>query len=108
MYNYGYNFTQPGNLNPYQQNQQNQNQLQKIRYVNSMEEVRNAYIDIDGSTTIFIDSSNNMIYTKQINMTDGTLMIKEYKQIEQMKNEEKYVTRQEFEELKNMLGGVEK
>jgi hypothetical protein len=43
----------------------------RIRPVSSIEEVRAASIDFDGSVFYFSDLANKRIYTKQINL-DGT------------------------------------
>lgn len=43
----------------------------RVRPVSSIDEVRAASIDFDGSVFYFPDLANKKIYTKQINM-DGT------------------------------------
>ena len=57
----------------YQPNGQNN----RIRPVSSIEEVRAALIDFDGSVFYFSDLANKRIYTKQINL-DGTAQLNMY------------------------------
>lgn len=76
----------------------------KGRPVTSLDEVRAASIEFDGSIFYFPDLANHCIYTKQIN-NDGTASINLYelKQIpvnniqQQNFNSSMYVTREEFE-----------
>lgn len=72
----------------------------KGRPVSSIEEVRAAQIDFDGSLFVFPDIANKRIYTKQINL-DGTasLNVYELKEIVVPKSEVDYVTKQEFEKV---------
>lgn len=74
----------------------------KGRPVSSIEEVRAAQIDFDGSLFVFPDIANKRIYTKQINL-DGTasLNIYELKEIVVPTNDinADYVTKQEFEDV---------
>ena len=87
----------------------------KGRPVSSLDEVRAASIDFDGSVFYFPDQGNKRIYTKQIN-PDGTAttLMYELKEIpmETSSNSENYVTRQEFEnaikELKQLSGATQK
>ena len=83
----------------------------KGRLVSSLEEVRAASIDFDGSIFYFPDLANKRIYTKQINI-DGTatILMYEMKDIPIEKNEsviapsvEKFVTREEFERVLTQL-----
>ena len=78
----------------------------KGRPVSSLEEVRAAQIDFDGSIFIFPDIANKRIYTKQINL-DGTASLNMYTLAEIPKIEDQYITRVEFnqtlEEIKNAL-----
>ena len=105
QYNYnaaGVNYMQP----------QVQNIGLKGRPVSSIEEVRAAQIDFDGSLFIFPDIANQRIYTKQINL-DGTASLKSYIiEQTQAKIPEEYVTKEEFErvilELKQSLVKEEK
>jgi uncharacterized membrane protein YcaP (DUF421 family) len=82
----------------------------KGRPVTSLDEVRAASIEFDGSIFYFPDLANHCIYTKQIN-NDGTASINLYelKQIpvnniqSQNVNSSLYVTREEFESVINKL-----
>lgn len=69
----------------------------KCRPVSSIEEVRAAQIDLDGSLFVFPDIANQKIYTKQIN-PDGTAALNTYTlTIDVPKVEPQYVTREELE-----------
>lgn len=72
----------------------------KGRPVSSIEEAKAASIDFDGSIFYFPDIANKRIYTKQVNM-DGTstLNVYEYKDMPVPQ----YVTREEFNQLKEMI-----
>ena len=79
----------------------------RIRPVSSIEEVRAASIDFDGSVFYFSDLANKKIYTKQINL-DGTAQINMYelKEIPILETKPSFdtsmfVTRNEFEEALN-------
>ena len=79
----------------------------RVRPVSSIDEVRAASIDFDGSVFYFPDLANRCIYTKQINL-DGTatLLMYELKEIP-VAEQPNFVTREEFEntitQLKNLL-----
>ena len=103
------------NYNVYQTQQQvrlpyGDPNILKGRPVTSIDEVRAAPIDFDGSIFYFPDMTNNRIYTKQINM-DGTASFKLYElkaiPIEQTPNMSNFITREEFEnalaQIKNAL-----
>ena len=92
-----------GNTRPvYQPNGWNN----RIRPVSSIEEVRAASIDFDGSVFYFSDLANKRIYTKQINL-DGTAQLNMYELKETPIMEQpivdtsKFVTRGEFDEAMN-------
>lgn len=106
------------NYNYYPQNQQQVSQQSynpylrqappqtglKGRPISSLEEVRAASIDFDGSIFYFPDLANKRIYTKQINI-DGTASLNMY-ELKEMKDEavvlpsvEKFVTRDELEQV---------
>lgn len=71
----------------------------KCRPVSSIEEVRAAQIDLDGSLFVFPDIANQKIYTKQIN-PDGTAALNTYVlTIDIPKAEPQYVTRDELENI---------
>lgn len=83
----------------------------KGRPVSSLEEVRAAQIDFDGSVFIFPDFANNRIYTKQINL-DGTASLNMYCIAEIPTIESQYVTKEEFnntlQDLKKTLSSLSK
>lgn len=94
-----------GNTRPvYQTNGWNN----RIRPVSSIEEVRAASIDFDGSVFYFSDLANKRIYTKQINL-DGTASLNMYELKETPIMEQptvdtsNFITRNEFEEVINRL-----
>ena len=74
----------------------------KGRPVASIEEARASIIDFDGSTFYFPDLTNQRIYTKQINM-DGTVSLNVYQLATAPIENEKFVTREEFEAFVNSL-----
>lgn len=69
----------------------------KGRPVSSLEEVRAAAVDFDGSVSFFPDLANGKIYTKQCNI-DGTASLNMYeiKEIPNTPQPTAYVTREEF------------
>lgn len=80
----------------------------RIRPVSSIEEVRAASIDFDGSVFYFSDLANKKIYTKQINL-DGTAQLNMYELKETPVMEQpivdtsNFVTRTEFDNVINYL-----
>ena len=88
----------------------------KGRLVASLEEARATSIDFDGSVFYFPDLANRRIYTKQINM-DGTasLCVYELREMPVQREEsgsvpsiEKFVTREEFEQVLVQLQMLQK
>ena len=85
-----------------------QNQYQAIpgglkgRPVSSIEEVRAAQIDFDGSLFIFPDIANKCIYTKQISAT-GSAILNKYNLQNEAQNLPTYVTKEEFDTIINQL-----
>lgn len=87
-----------------------QNQYQPVggglkgRPVSSIEEVRAAQIDFDGSLFIFPDIANKCIYTKQISATGSAILNKYnlYNDI-QVDTAPTYVTKEEFDTIINQL-----
>lgn len=69
----------------------------KGRPVSSLEEVRAAAVDFDGTVSFFPDLANGKIYTKQCNI-DGTASLNMYevKEIPNTQQSTTYVTREEF------------
>lgn len=92
--------------NPMQMQQQQQMPPQglKGRPVSSIEEVRAAQIDFDGSLFVFPDMANKKIYTKQINL-DGTATLNVYEQQKAVEPpiKEQYVTQEEFNKFKSLV-----
>ena len=70
----------------------------KGRPVSSIDEVRAAQIDFDGSVFLFPDMANKKIYTKQINL-DGTASLYCYALQENTQTQPapQYVTKEEFD-----------
>lgn len=104
-----YMYGQPQNYYPQQQNIRQDNTTNvntvylKGRPVTSLEEVRAAQIDLDGSLFIFPDINNKRIQTKQVNM-DGTVSLNAYAQTELPSAEgSNYLTKQEFETVLSSL-----
>lgn len=99
-------YYQNGAAVPYMQQQAQFNGL-KGRPVSSLEEVRAAQIDFDGSLFIFPDLAHNRIYTKQISM-DGSASLNVYElaqlptTTEQIETKD-FVTRKEFEDVVTQL-----
>lgn len=83
--------------NPYLQPQM-QIQGLKGRQVSSVEEVRAAQIDFDGSLFIFPDVANKKFYTKQIAL-DGTPSIKVYNLVEDNTPAPSFVTKEELDSI---------
>ena len=118
--NYNY-YPQPTNQPPpYQPRAYQQAPLQpmglKGRLVSSFEEARASSIDFDGSVFYFPDLANRRIYTKQINI-DGTasLYVYELREMPVQKEDsgfvpsvEKFVTREEFEQVLQQLQLLQK
>ena len=118
--NYNY-YPQPTNQPPpYQPRAYQQAPLQpfglKGRLVSSFEEARASSIDFDGSVFYFPDLANRRIYTKQINI-DGTasLYVYELREMPVQREEsvlvpsvEKFVTRDEFEQVLKQLQLLQK
>lgn len=118
--NYNY-YPQPTNQPPpYQPRVYQQAPLQpmglKGRLVSSFEEARASSIDFDGSVFYFPDLANRRIYTKQINI-DGTasLYVYELREMPVQREEsvlvpsvEKFVTRDEFEQVLEQLRLLQK
>ena len=118
--NYNY-YPQPTNQPPpYQPRAYQQAPLQpmglKGRLVSSFEEARASSIDFDGSVFYFPDLANRRIYTKQINI-DGTasLYVYELREMPVQREEsvlipsvEKFVTRDEFEQVLEQLRLLQK
>lgn len=81
----------------------------KGRPVSSLEEVRAATVDFDGTVSFFPDLANGKIYTKQCNV-DGTASLNMYELKEipanSSLNSNAYVTRDEFNQAMTALKTV--
>ena len=107
-FNHGNNFHQQ---QPQQVQQQPKN-IVKCKMVTSLEEVKAMPIDFDGSLNVYVDVTNNKIYTKVFTV-NATVDIKTYVigESEDVSNN-KYATiedinqiKKELEDLKVSLGG---
>lgn len=78
----------------------------KGRPVSSLEEVRAAAIDFDGTVSFFPDLANGKIYTKQCNV-DGTASLNMYElkeiPVPNSANSNNFVTRDEFNQTMSAL-----
>lgn len=75
----------------------------KGRPVSSIEEVRAAQIDFDGSLFVFPDIANKCIYTKQISATGSAILNKYNLQEEAQPAFPTYVTKEEFDTIISQL-----
>lgn len=75
----------------------------KGRPVSSIEEVRAAQIDFDGSLFVFPDIANKCIYTKQISATGSAILNKYNLQEESQPTFPTYVTKEEFDSIITQL-----
>lgn len=102
--NYYYQQPQLRNMD-YMQTQYPINQINSLkgRPVSSIEEVRAAQIDFDGSLFIFPDIANKCIYTKQISATGAAILNKYSLQEEAQPTLPTYVTKEEFDNIINQL-----
>lgn len=82
---------------------QYQNNGLKGRPVSSIEEVRAAQIDFDGSLFVFPDIANKCIYTKQISATGSAILNKYNLQEESQPTFPTYVTKEEFDTIISQL-----
>lgn len=82
---------------------QYQNTGLKGRPVSSIEEVRAAQIDFDGSLFIFPDIANKCIYTKQISATGSAILNKYNLQEDMQPTFPTYVTKEEFDAIISQL-----
>lgn len=109
----------PGQMQSTWQQYTQQNQMQQMppqqtimQTVPDEMTARNAQIALDGSTAFYINTNGKEIYTKQISMSDGSLIFKKYVIEEPNKTQLKeYATLEDLEKLKielyKMLGGEE-
>lgn len=109
---------QPQQMNPYmQQGYAQQMQMQypqqmmqptiQARYVTGREEAVAAQIPQDGNMCVFADTGHGMIYTKQLNMQDGSAVFRAYRRVDQPEETaaptEEYVKKSELNSVKGAL-----
>lgn len=106
MYQQSYNNYYPNTYSMQQQQLRVNQPLLKGRPVSSIDEVKAASVDFDGSIFYFPDLANNRIYSKQINL-DGTstILMYELKEIPKDIPTSQFITREEFETVINQLKG---
>ena len=106
MYQQSYNNYYPNAYSMQQQQTRLNQPLLKGRPVSSIDEVKAASVDFDGSIFYFPDLANNRIYSKQINL-DGTstILMYELKEIPKDIPTSQFITREEFESVINQLKG---
>lgn len=102
---YGQQFQQPQPVAPAPQ----QAGFIKGRPVTSEEEARGVPVDFDGSVMVFPDASHGMIYTKQLNMQDGSAIFRTYRQIDspaqgaQPEPAKEYAEKDEVDQLRQQV-----
>lgn len=96
-------------MNPYMQYpaQQAMQPTIQARYVTGREEAIAAQIPQDGNMCVFADTGHGMIYTKQLNMQDGSAVFRAYQRVDQPQapaaQAEEYVKKAELDNVKNAL-----
>lgn len=124
---YGYPYPQPpvpgyfnANYMPLPQQQQFQQSSsqpvqQGVRLTQVPDELTalNAQFPMDGSPVFFINSNGQEIYSKQLSLSNGSVIFKKFREVKEAKPEAKdpgYVTHaemnQKLEEIYNLLGAV--
>ena len=108
----------PQQMNPYMQGYMQQMQMQypgqqmmqptiQARYVTGREEAVAAQIPQDGNMCVFADTGHGMIYTKQLNLQDGSAVFRAYRRVDQTEETpqqaEEYVKKSELDNVKNAL-----
>lgn len=93
--------------NPMEQTGMIQNpQFPSVRPVTGIEEVRATTVNFDGSWSFFYDKAHNKIHTKHIDL-NGLPQIQTYilepTPIEENKSKEDYVSKKEFNDLKEQV-----
>ena len=86
------NMNQPSNFTRTQQNV-------FVRAVTGREEAIAAQIPLDGSIVAFTDFAHKKIYTKQLNMNDGSAIFDTYEKVETGSKQEEPKTEQEFSSI---------
>lgn len=86
------NMNQPSNFTRTQQNV-------FVRAVTGREEAIAAQIPLDGSIVAFTDFAHKKIYTKQLNMNDGSAIFDTYEKVEMGSKQEEPKTEPEFSSI---------
>ena len=86
------NMNQPSNFTRTQQNV-------FVRAVTGREEAIAAQIPLDGSIVAFTDFAHKKIYTKQLNMNDGSAIFDTYEKVEMGSKQEEPKTESEFSSI---------
>lgn len=86
------NMNQPSNFTRTQQNV-------FVRAVTGREEAIAAQIPLDGSIVAFTDFAHKKIYTKQLNMNDGSAIFDTYEKVETGSKQEEPKTEPEFSSI---------
>lgn len=86
------NMSQPSNFTRTQQNV-------FVRAVTGREEAIAAQIPLDGSIVAFTDFAHKKIYTKQLNMNDGSAIFDTYEKVETGSKQEEPKTEPEFSSI---------
>lgn len=102
-------------MNPYMQMQYPAQQAMQptiqARYVTGREEAIAAQIPQDGNMCVFADAGHGMIYTKQLNMQDGSAVFRAYQRVDQPQETaaptEEYVKKSELDNVKSALGRLQ-
>lgn len=111
MYGSGYPAAQP-----MQPMAAQQNGVIRGRPVTSEEEARAIPVDFDGSVMVFPDAGHGMVYTKQLNMLDGTAIFHRYARIREAEParqtaagtvQKEYAERRELDELRQMVAQLQ-
>lgn len=108
----------PQQMNPYMQGYMQQMPMQyptqqmmqpaiQARYVTGREEAVAAQIPQDGNMCVFADTGHGMIYTKQLNMQDGSAVFRTYRRVDQAEDApaqtEEFVKKSELDSVKGAL-----
>jgi len=72
-------------------------------YVTGREEAVAAQVAADGGLSVFADIGHGMIYTKQLNMQDGSAVFRTYRLVNDAASTEGNVGKAEFEHLKEQF-----
>lgn len=103
-------------MQPIQAMTAQQNGAIRGRPVTSEEEARAIPVEFDGSVMVFPDAGHGMVYTKQLNMLDGTAIFRRYARVQEaepaMQNaagpvQKEYAERRELDELRQTVAQLQ-